>query len=108
MWHQEIFVSAGRTYSSEYGEIVVPGAMISGLYRPSKVSPTDEKYAKLSHRSVGRVKVLKVTVRLAPARRSCSKGLAVLAGMKAEGMVMATPDQLLSAVIFTKPSSALL
>ena len=88
--------------------MVVPGVTISGLKRPSKVGPTDEKYAKLSHLLVGRVKALKVTVRLAPARMSCSKGLAVLAGMKAEGMVIVGPDQPLSGCIFSKPSSRLL
>ncbi|KAA6426255.1 MAG: hypothetical protein FRX49_03367 [Trebouxia sp. A1-2] len=72
-----LFVVQAGTHSSEYGEMVVPGAMISGLYRPSKVGPTEE-----------------------------NSGRAVLAGMKADGMVMVTPDQPLSAVIFTKPSSS--
>ena len=88
--------------------MVVPGAMMSGLKRPSRVGPTDEKKARLSHLLAGRVRALKVTVKLAPARMSCSKGRAVLAGMKAEGMVMVMPDQPLSACIFSKPSSWLL
>ena len=92
-------------HPAEYDAMVVPGVTISGLNRPSRVGPTEEKKARLSHLLVGRVREVKVTVRLAPARMSCSMGLAVLAGMKAEGMVMAGPDQPLSACIFSKPSS---
>lgn len=88
--------------------MVVPGVTISGLNRPSSVGPTEEKKARLSHLLAGRVRALKVTVRVAPARMSCSKGLAVLAGMNADGMVMTGPDQPLSGSIFSKPSSWLL
>lgn len=100
--------SVQAAHPAEYDAMVVPGVTISGLKRPSRVGPTDEKKARLSHLLVGRVRVLKVTVSPAPARMSCSKSLAVLADMKAEGMVMAGPDQPLSGCIFSKPSSWLL
>lgn len=68
----------------------------------------EEKYAKLAQRCEGSTRLLKVIVGLAPANRACSSGRAVLAGMKAEGMVTAGLFQLLSGVILTKPLLALL